>query len=73
MILTDSGPLIAITDEDDSHHRVTIQALRSLPSEHLLTTMPGFTEAMYLLHRLSGHQGQTALWEFYESGWLLLH
>ncbi|MCE5266382.1 MAG: PIN domain-containing protein [Planctomycetaceae bacterium] len=62
MILTDTGPLIAILDRRDPNHAACVAAARSLPAVALLTTWPCFTEAMYLLHRANGYAGQRALW-----------
>jgi hypothetical protein len=44
-----------------------------LPSGPLVVTWPCFTEAMYLLHRASGHAAQAALWQLHQTGRLLLH
>jgi predicted nucleic acid-binding protein len=60
-MLTDAGPLIALIDADEPDHercRTALETIR-LP---LLTTWPAFTEAMYLLARAGGAQGQDALW-----------
>ena len=34
----------------------------------LITTSPAFTEAMHLVHRLRGHEGQRALWAMRRTG-----
>jgi predicted nucleic acid-binding protein len=59
--LTDAGPLVALIDADEDDHARCREALVqvSLP---LLTTWPAFTEAMYLLGRVSGWHGQEPLW-----------
>ncbi|HEX3391878.1 MAG TPA: PIN domain-containing protein [Solirubrobacteraceae bacterium] len=60
-MLTDAGPLIALIDADEPDHercRAALETIR-LP---LLTIWPAFTEAMYLLARAGGANGQEALW-----------
>ena len=37
-----------------------------------MTSWPCFTEAMYLLHRAAGHDGQAALWRWRSDGRLTL-
>lgn len=65
MILVDAGPLVALLDADDAHHRACTRAVRSL-SEPLATVWPAVTEAMHIL-RFSW-QAQDALWQMLESG-----
>jgi predicted nucleic acid-binding protein len=57
LTLTDAGPLIALIHADEADHIACMEALDevSLP---LVTTWPAFTEAMYLLVRAGGIQGQ---------------
>jgi uncharacterized protein len=62
VILTDTGPLVALIDRTDPNHAVCVEAAQNLPGGPLLTTWPCFTEAMYLLHRAEGHSAQNALW-----------
>ena len=38
MILTDTGPLVALLDADDRHHQRCLTAIRQLPAEPMLTT-----------------------------------
>jgi predicted nucleic acid-binding protein len=61
MTLTDAGPLIALIDAGEPDHErcTTLLSEIQLP---LLTSWPAFTEAMYLLGRAGGWQGQEALW-----------
>jgi uncharacterized protein len=65
VILIDAGPLVALVDAGDQHHRRCASALRDV-REPLATVWPALTEAMYLLADLAG--GQEALWEMFERG-----
>jgi predicted nucleic acid-binding protein len=67
MILTDAGPLVAILDRGESHHRVCVDCLAELTGP-LLTTWPAFTEAMYLLGEAGGWKAQVGLWSLEASG-----
>ena len=69
MILFDAGPLVALVDAGDQHHRRCATALRAV-REPLATVWPALTEAMYLLADLP--RGQEALWEMIERGALEL-
>ena len=69
MILVDAGPLVALIDAGDQHHRRCVSALRAL-REPLATVWPALTEAMYLLADFP--RGQEALWETIERGALEL-
>lgn len=73
MILTDTGPLVALLDDDDPYHADCVTALRQLPVEPLLTTWVCFTEGMYLLGEVGGYRYQSALWDMYSSQRLMLH
>jgi predicted nucleic acid-binding protein len=73
MILCDAGPLIALIDSDDPHHRKCVAALVSLPAEPMLTTWPCLAEAMYILGREGGLPVQDELWEYLADGTLRLH
>lgn len=72
MILTDTGPLLALLDRDDSHHATCVAAARRLPTGPLATTWPCFTEAMYLLGEVGGYHYQQALWKLRASEKLIL-
>ncbi|MBP0020438.1 MAG: PIN domain-containing protein [Cyanobacteria bacterium SBLK] len=73
MILTDTGPLIALIDkgQGDAHTRC-VATYRTF-TDPLLTTWPCFTEAMYFLLELRGWSGQNVLWELCDRKALYLH
>lgn len=73
MILTDTGPIVALLDSDDPSHAACLAAAQHLPPEPLLTTWPCFTEAMYLLGAVGGFQYQAELWRLWSAGRLTLH
>lgn len=73
MILTDTGPLVALLDGDDRHHHRCLAAVKQLPAEPMLTTWPCFTEAIYLLGAVGGYLYQAQLWRLYAAGRLSLH
>ncbi len=68
-VLVDAGPLVALLDHGDAHHKASVAALRTL-RDPLVTVWPAFTEAMYLLG--SSWRGQKALWSRVETGALTL-
>ena len=72
MILTDTGPIVALLDRADQYHSRIVDILRRLPAEPLLTTWVCFTEAMYLLGETGGHRYQSTLWDMRMSGKLAL-
>lgn len=65
MILTDTGPIVALLDVRDAHHARCRAAAGRLPPVPLLTTWPCFTEAMYILGEAGGHGYQATLWAMY--------
>jgi len=67
MILTDAGPLIALIDRGERHHRVCVDCLAELTGP-MLTTWPAFCEAMYLLGEAGGWVGQEVLWSLEANG-----
>jgi uncharacterized protein len=73
VILTDTGPLVALIDRRDPNHAVCVETVRRLPATPLVTTWPCLTEAMYLLHRAGGHPAQIALWRLLRDERLVLH
>lgn len=73
MILTDTGPLIALLDKDDDKHETCVNAAKWLPFGPMLTTWPCFTEAMYLLGEVGGYRYQAKLWQLRTGKLLVLH
>lgn len=71
MTLTAAGPLIAIIDADEPDHEACVAALDGLELP-LVITWPAFTEAMYLLARAGGIEGQRALWRLVQTGRLVV-
>lgn len=73
MTLCDTGPLVALVDQDDSAHARCVAALNILPASPLLTTWPYLVEAMYLLWRAGGLPAQEELWGYLTDGLVILH
>ncbi len=73
MILTDTGPLVALLDADDGRHDTCVAAVERLPASPLLSTWPCYTEAMYLLGAVGGYFYQAKLWHLRAFGRLVLH
>ena len=67
-VLVDAGPLVAVIDRTDIHHRRCAAALDTL-HDPLLTVWPAFTEAMYLLRY--DRRDQRALWDMIGAGGLI--
>jgi predicted nucleic acid-binding protein len=63
VILIDRGPLVALVDAGDPHHRRCVLALKAI-REPLGTVWPVVAEAMELLRDLP--LGQAAVWEMLE-------
>src|SRR5205814_3368450 len=72
VILTDTGPLVAVINRNDPNHARCVEATKQLPVGPMVTTWPCFTEAMYLLHRAGGYPAQASLWELRTSKRLVL-
>ena len=73
MILTDTGPLVALNNRNDSHHTELVEASQTLESEIMLTTWQCFTEAMHFLGRDGGHRLQNGLWDMRRARRLEIH
>jgi uncharacterized protein len=73
VILTDTGPIIALLDADDTHHQACVTTAGRLPATPLLTPWSCFTEAMYLLGAVGGYRYQRELWRLQQAGRLSLH
>ena len=73
VLLTDTGPLVAMVNQQTTEHLTVMEALRELPNVPLLTTWPCLPEAMYLLHRDCGHAAQDVLWGYVTDELVLLH
>ena len=73
MILTDTGPLVGLLDDDDAYHFDALDALNRLSGEPMLTTMACLTEAMYFLEDRGGYPYQARLWDMRATGQMSLH
>ncbi len=73
MILTDTGPLVALLDSADPHHAQCTESALTLGVEVMLTTWQCFTEAMHFLSRAGGYSYQADLWNLRRSQRLELH
>lgn len=68
--LADSGPLLALFDRSDAHHRRVSAFLRDHPDMRLLTTLAVVTETAALLAARVGHAAQLDFLEWVERGGL---
>jgi hypothetical protein len=73
VILTDAGPLLALVDRRDPYHDRCHDVAKTFPRKALLTTLPCFTEAMYMVGEAGGYRSQVLLWEMRSRGDLLIH
>ncbi len=73
MILTDTGPLVALINKNDGNHVRCLNTSKQLSKDALLTTWPCFTEAMFLLFQAGGYPAQAELWRWRAGGRLVLH
>ena len=67
MTLADTGPVVAILNQNDQRHELCRSAMASL-SGPLIITDPVITEAMYLLGEAGGWIAQAALWSLEAKG-----
>ncbi|MFM2124063.1 MAG: hypothetical protein RL328_514 [Acidobacteriota bacterium] len=65
MILIDTGPLVALVNRTDQHHKSCVAAVLKVRG-HLCTVWPVLTEVMYFLKGLPS--SQTAIWEMIQRG-----
>jgi uncharacterized protein len=70
--LCDASVLIALINQGDTNHQRCVDVLPQL-SAPLITTLPCFTEAMYLLGRYGGWVAQQELWSYVIDRLLVLH
>ena len=68
-VLVDTGPIVAILNRRDQHHRTCVEALNEMPGP-LFTCWPIITEAAWLLGRSADHLRQ--LIKSMDSGFLEL-
>ncbi len=73
MILTDTGPLVALIDTDDKHYAACTAYVISLSTGPLVSPSACWVEAMYLLHRAGGYPLQAELWRARQTGLLHIH
>jgi predicted nucleic acid-binding protein len=64
-VLIDTGPLVALLDRSDDHHREVVGVLETI-GDQLVSVWPVLVEAMYLLS--FSWQAQNALCEMFETG-----
>ena len=72
-MLIDTGPLVAVADQNDRNHAMCVGTAKLLPADPIVTTWPCFTEAMYLLFRAGGYPAQCRLWQLRSARSLVLH
>ena len=72
MILTDTGPIVALIDTNEAQHEPCRLVLPRFKPP-MVMPWPCYVEAMYLLRRELGYPGQKALWRLRSSGQLVLH
>jgi predicted nucleic acid-binding protein len=70
--LTDTGPLVAIINADDPNQVAVSALVNTIRSWPLATTEACLTEALYLIGKTAGTDGQEALWRFVEIGSLVI-
>jgi len=73
VILTDTGPIVALLDRNDPNHKRCLIAAQQISAAPIITTLPCFTEAMYFVEKEGGYQAQKRLWSMQETGRLIVH
>ncbi len=72
MILCDTGPIVAAINAGDKSHTLCLAVMLPL-QQRLVTTRPCITEAMHLLRKYNGRQGQEHLMAWIESDFLTIY
>lgn len=67
MIVVDTGPLVAISDEDDASHATCLEALAGV-SPPLVVPAPVLVEVCYLLERNLGPPAEAAFLRSFADG-----
>lgn len=67
VILTDTGPLVALIDQGEPDHDACVACLPRFIGP-MIATWPVYTEAMYLLGEAGGWRAQDALWGMLQQG-----
>jgi len=73
VILTDTGPIVALIDIDDAHYTHCFTYVKSIRRGNLIVPSSCFTEAMHLLYRAGGYRLQADLWRARETGLVSIH
>lgn len=73
MTLCDAGPMVALIDRHDQHHRVCVAATALIPPGPMVTTWPCLTEAMHFLAGVGGFSSQDQLWNFVFRGNIVVY
>ena len=73
MILTDTGPLVALLDRNDKYHLQAIHFVSSIQNQPFVTTWPCLTEAFYLVGSIGSYLGQQKLWSLHTTNRLQIH